>query len=175
MDQTVQLASIDFDAAPATLVGSPGAARDILTKTLDYASLALAADQVGGAQRCLDMSVDYAKTRHQYGRAIGSFQAIKHMCVDMLLDVEWARSTVQQAAWDAAHGTANSRRTQVLPRHSARRPTPSVAATTIQVHGGLGFTWEHDAHLYFKRARSSELFLGDPAYHRELFLQRAVD
>jgi alkylation response protein AidB-like acyl-CoA dehydrogenase len=174
-DKTLELAKIVFDGTPATLVGAAGLARTVVAATLDYGALALAADQVGGAQRCLDMSVAYAKTRHQFGRPIGSFQAIKHMCVDMLTDVEWARSTVHRAAWDASEESSEFAAHASLAKAQCSTTYASVAASTIQVHGGLGFTWEHDAHLFFKRAKSSELFLGDPAYHRELFLQRAVD
>ena len=174
-DKTIEMATITFNETPATLVGGAGVARELLAKTLDFAALALSADQVGGAQRCLDMSVAYAKTRHQFGRPIGSFQAIKHMCVDMLTELEWARSTVHRAAWDAAQGTPEFSAHASLAKAQCSSAYTNIAAATIQVHGGLGFTWEHDAHLFFKRAKSSEVFLGGPAYHRELYLQRAID
>jgi alkylation response protein AidB-like acyl-CoA dehydrogenase len=154
MDQTRKQAKLTFAATPARLIGEDGGAGPVLSKTLDLAAVALAAEQVGGAQRVLDMSVDYAKTRIQFGRPIGSFQAIKHKCADMLLEVESAKSAAYYAGWAAAEDN------------------DELPAENIQIHGGIGFTWEHDAHLYFKRAKSSELILGDPSYHRELLAQR---
>ena len=139
---------------------------------LDLAAVALAAEQVGGAQRCLDMSVEYAKVRYQFGRPIGSFQAIKHLCADMLLDVESARSAAYHAAWCAAYHDADLPVAASMAKAFCSDAYFRTAATNIQVHGGIGFTWEHDAHLYFRRAKSSELMFGDPTYHRELLVQR---
>jgi len=130
--------------------------------------LALAAEQVGGAQRCLDMAVAYAKVRHQFGRAIGSFQAVKHMCADMLLEVESARSAAYYAAWAAADGAADLPLVASLAKARCSEAYFQVAASNIQVHGGIGFTWEHDAHLYYRRAKSAEVMLGTPASHREV-------
>jgi alkylation response protein AidB-like acyl-CoA dehydrogenase len=123
---------------------------------------------VGGAQRCLDMAVAYAKVRHQFGRAIGSFQAIKHMCADMLLEVESARSAAYHAAWAAADGAADLPLVASLAKAYCSEAYFHVAASNIQVHGGTGFTWEHDAHLYYRRAKSAEVMLGTPASHREV-------
>ena len=136
------------------------------------AAVALAAEQVGGAQRVLDASVEYAKTRIQFGRPIGSFQAIKHKCADMLLEVESAKSAAYYAAWAAAEDSDELPVVASLAKSYCSEAYFHSAAENIQIHGGIGFTWEHPAHLYFKRAKSSELLLGDPSYHRELLAQR---
>jgi alkylation response protein AidB-like acyl-CoA dehydrogenase len=172
MDQTRKQARLEFSGTPARLVGAEGEAAPVLRKTLDLAAVALAAEQVGGAQRVLDMSVDYAKTRIQFGRPIGSFQAIKHKCADMLLEVESAKSAAYYAGWAAAEDNEELPVTACLAKAYCSEAYFHCAAENIQIHGGIGFTWEHDAHLYFKRAKSSELILGDPAYHRELLAQR---
>ena len=160
------------EGTPARLVGTDGGAAEGLTKTLDLAAVALAAEQVGGAQHCLDSSVDYAKNRIQFGRPIGSFQAIKHKCADMLLEVESAKSAAYYAGWAAAEDSDELPVVASLAKSYCSEAYFHAAAENIQIHGGIGFTWEHDAHLYFKRAKSSELLLGDPAYHRELLAQR---
>jgi len=172
MDQTRKQARLEFASTPARLIGDEGAAEAVLTRTLDLAAVALAAEQVGGAQRCLDMSVDYAKTRIQFGRPIGSFQAIKHKCADMLLEVESAKSAAYYAGWAAAEDSEELPVVASLAKSYCSEAYFHAAAENIQIHGGIGFTWEHDAHLYFKRAKSSELLLGDPTYHRELLAQR---
>ena len=172
MDQTRKQARVTFDNAPARLVGADGSGWDTLGKTLDLAAVALANEQVGGAQRVLEMSVEYAKVRVQFGRPIGSFQAIKHKCADMLLEVESAKSAAYYAAWCAAEDNDELPVTASLAKAYCSDAYFHAAAENIQIHGGIGFTWEHDAHLYFKRAKSTELFLGDPTYHRELLAQR---
>src|SRR5664279_1591522 len=138
----------------------------------EYLLPGIAAEQVGGAQRCLDSSVEYAKTRIQFGRPIGSFQAIKHKCADMLLEVESAKSAAYYAGWAAAEDSDELPVVASLAKSYCSEAYFHAAAETIQIHGGIGFTWEHPAHLYFKRAKSSELMLGDPSYHRELLAQR---
>ena len=172
MDQTRKQSRIVFDDAPATLVGEDGGALAGLETTLQIAAAALAAEQVGGAQRVLSNSVEYAKNRVQFGRPIGSFQAIKHKCADMLLDVESAKSAAYYAAWAAQERNEELPIAASLAKSFCSEAYFHCAAENIQIHGGIGFTWEHHAHLYFKRAKSSELFLGDPAYHRELLAQR---
>ncbi|HWF16251.1 MAG TPA: acyl-CoA dehydrogenase family protein [Acidimicrobiales bacterium] len=172
MDQTRKQARLEFAGTPAVLIGAEGGAEAGLAKTLDLAAVALAAEQVGGAQRVLDASVDYAKTRIQFGRPIGSFQAIKHKCADMLLEVESAKSAAYYAAWAAAEDSDELPVVASLAKSYCSEAYFHAAAENIQIHGGIGFTWEHPAHLYFKRAKSSELFLGDPSYHRELLAQR---
>ena len=172
MDQTRKQSRLEFSCTTARLVGIEGQAGPVLAKMLDLAAVALAAEQVGGAQRVLEMSVDYAKTRIQFGRPIGSFQAIKHKCADMLLEVESAKSAAYYAGWAAAEDNEELPVTACLAKAYCSEAYFHCAAENIQIHGGIGFTWEHDAHLYFKRAKSSELILGDPAYHRELLAQR---
>jgi alkylation response protein AidB-like acyl-CoA dehydrogenase len=172
LDQTRKLARLDFDAVAATLIGSPGDGEAVLSRTLDVAAIAQAAEQLGGAQRALDMAVEYAKVRHQFGRPIGSFQAIKHRCADLLLEVESLRSAVQYAAAAVAEDSAEIPVVASLVKAYASDVYFHVAAENIQIHGGIGFTWEHDAHLYFKRAKASELFLGDASYHREHLVTR---
>ena len=131
------------------------------------ARVALAAEQLGGAERCLDMAVEYAKQRHQFGRAIGSFQAIKHKCADMLLQVECARSAVYYAAWVATHQPGELRTAAALAKIACSEAYFHCAGENIQIHGGIGFTWEHDAHLHFKRARAARAWLGTPGKLRE--------
>lgn len=173
MDQTRKLARLEFTDTPATLIGADADGDRILTKVRDLAAVALACEQVGGTQACLDMSVEYAKLRHQFGRPIGSFQAIKHLCADMLLETESARSAAYSAAWAIADGDDDLPAVASLAKAYCSDAYFNAARNTIQIHGGVGFTWEHNAHLYFKRAKSSELFLGDPTYHREQYLQRS--
>jgi alkylation response protein AidB-like acyl-CoA dehydrogenase len=172
MDQTRKQSRIVFSDAAAKLVGVEGEALAGLETTLQVAAAALAAEQVGGAQRVLNNAVEYAKTRVQFGRPIGSFQAIKHKCADMLLDVESAKSAAYYAAWAAQERNDELAIAASLAKSFCSEAYFHCAAENIQIHGGIGFTWEHHAHLYFKRAKSSELFLGDPAYHRELLAQR---
>jgi alkylation response protein AidB-like acyl-CoA dehydrogenase len=172
LDQTRKLARLEFARTPARLVGAEGGAWPGLERTLDLAAIALAAEQLGGAQRCLEMSVDYAKVRYQFGRPIGSFQAIKHRCADMLLQVESARSAAHYAAWAVAEDSAEVPVVASLSKATCADAYFFVAAENIQIHGGMGFTWDHDAHLYFKRAKSGQLLLGDTAYHREHLAQR---
>jgi alkylation response protein AidB-like acyl-CoA dehydrogenase len=172
LDQTRKLARLAFNHTPARLVGEPGTARAALDHTLDVAAVALAAEQLGGAQRALDMAVAYAKVRQQFGRPIGSFQAIKHRCADLLLEVESLRSAVGYAAAAVAAGSAEVPVLASLLKAYASEVYSHVAGENIQIHGGIGFTWEHDAHLYLKRAKASELFLGDASYHRERLATR---
>jgi alkylation response protein AidB-like acyl-CoA dehydrogenase len=172
LDQTRKLARLEFSGTPGRLIGAEGGAWPGLSRTLDLAAIALAAEQVGGAHRCLDMSVGYAKVRYQFGRPIGSFQAIKHKCADMLLQVESARAAAHFAAWAAAEDSPEVPVAASLAKATCSEAYFRAAADNIQVHGGIGFTWEHDAHLYFKRAKSSQLFLGDVAYHRAHLAQR---
>jgi alkylation response protein AidB-like acyl-CoA dehydrogenase len=172
MDQTRKQAKLEFADVEASLVGVEGDNWVLLSTVLDLAAVALAAEQVGGAQKCLDMSVEYAKVRVQFGRPIGSFQAIKHKCADMLLEVESAKSAAYYAGWCAAEMNDELPAVASLAKAYCSDAYFHAAAENIQIHGGIGFTWEHPAHLYFKRAKSSELLFGDPTYHRELLAQR---
>jgi len=170
MDQTLRQAEISLRGVrvPAgALMGEAGAAWPALAKTRDLAAVALAAEQVGGAQKCLDMAVDYAKERVQFGRPIGSFQAIKHKCADMMVAVESARSAAYYAGCVAAEDGEELASVAALAQATCSDTYFHCAAESLQIHGGVGFTWEYDVHLYFKRARSSEVLLGDAAFHRE--------
>jgi alkylation response protein AidB-like acyl-CoA dehydrogenase len=175
LDLTRKQAVIDFDEVPARLVGAEGAAPAIVDRAVLLGSVMLAAEQVGGAQRCLEMSVDYAKLRYQFGRPIGSFQAIKHKCADMLLEVESARSAAYYAAWAAADVGSDLPLAASLAQACCSEAYVLAAAENIQIHGGIGFTWEHDAHLYYRRAKSAEAMLGTPAEHRDLAAGHLID
>jgi alkylation response protein AidB-like acyl-CoA dehydrogenase len=172
LDQTRKLARLEFGGVPARLIGSPGDGAAVMDRVLNVAAVALAAEQLGGAQRALDLTVEYTKVRHQFGRPIGSFQGLKHRLADLLLEVESLRSAVIYAASAVAEDSAEVPVLASLVKAYASDTYFHVAAETIQMHGGIGFTWEHDAHLYFKRAKSSELFLGDASYHRERLAAR---
>jgi alkylation response protein AidB-like acyl-CoA dehydrogenase len=172
MDQTRKQARLEYADVEGTLIGTDGGGWDVLSKVLDLAAVALAAEQVGGAQEVLDSSVQYAKDRVQFGRPIGSFQAIKHKCADMLLEVESAKSAAYYAGWCASELNDELPQVASLAKAYCSEAYFHAAAENIQIHGGIGFTWEHPAHLYFKRAKSSELLFGDPTYHRELLAQR---
>ena len=172
MDQTRKQAKLEFSNVAATPLGEPGAGWAALSKTLDQAAAMLANEMVGGLAKVLEMSVEYAKVRVQFGRPIGSFQAIKHKCADMLLEVESGKSAAYYAAWAAAEDNEELPVAASLAKAYCSDAYFHAAAENIQIHGGIGFTWEHDAHLYFKRAKSSEIYLGDATYHRELLAQR---
>jgi alkylation response protein AidB-like acyl-CoA dehydrogenase len=174
LDMTRKVAALEFAGTPARLIADEGAAVGILERTLRLAAVALAAEQVGAAQKCLDMSVDYAELRVQFGRPIGSFQAIKHKCADMLLEVEWARSAAYYAAWAAADDSDELPLVASLAKAYCSDAFANAATESIQIHGGIGFTWEHDAHLYYRRAKSTEQFLGSPSEHRDLLAQQLL-
>ncbi len=139
---------------------------------LDEGRVAIAAEMCGGAERVLELTVDYAKVRRQFDHPIGSFQAIQHKCADMLIDVECAKTATTYAAWAAANGVADAAVAAAGAKALASDAYRSVTAEAIQVHGGIGFTWEHDLHLYFKRAMSSEVTFGDATFNRELVARR---
>ena len=172
MDQTRKQARIDLADASGRLIGTDGEGWTVLERVLDLAAVGLAAEQVGGAQFVLEMAVQYAKDRVQFGRPIGSFQAIKHKCADMLLEVESAKSAAYYAGWCASELNDELPSVASLAKAYCSEAYFHATAENIQIHGGIGFTWEHPAHLYFKRAKSSELLFGDPTYHRELLAQR---
>ena len=158
---TRKLATVQFEGTPGRLIGAAGAVGSWLPAVLDVARTCLAAEQVGGAQWCLDASVEYAKLRFQFNRPIGSFQQVKARLADMLLAVENARSAAYYAAWALASDSAEVARVVPLATAVCAEAYRSVAADCIQVHGGIGFTWEHDAHLYYRRAGSSALQFGE--------------
>jgi alkylation response protein AidB-like acyl-CoA dehydrogenase len=166
LDTTRKLATVELAATPARLV-SRGDQSENLERALALTLCALAAEQVGGAQRCLEMATDYAKTRLQFGRPIGSYQAIKHKYADMLVAVEFAKSAAYAACFAAANDAPDLSEAAALAKAYCSEAYFKIAAENIQVHGGMGFTWEHPAHLYFKRAKASDLLFGDAAHHRE--------
>jgi alkylation response protein AidB-like acyl-CoA dehydrogenase len=175
MDQTRRLAElslVDVRVPRSACLGEEGQGGSSLTRALDLASVALAAEQVGGAQRCLDLSVAYAKEREQFGRPIGSFQSIKHKCADMMVAVESARSATYYAGCVAAEGSDDLPLAASTAKAVASDAYFRCAADAIQIHGGVGMTWEYDVHLYFKRAKSTETFLGAPSWHRERVSRR---
>ena len=175
MDATRKQAELRFDGVRGVLLGDPDRGARTLAVALDHARIALAAEQVGAAERCLEMAIDYAKTRQQFDRPIGSFQAIKHKLADVFVEVESARSAAYHAAWTAAHRPDDLATAAALAKAYCSQAFFHAASESIQVHGGIGFTWEHDAHLFFKRARASEALFGDPASMRERIAERLLD
>jgi alkylation response protein AidB-like acyl-CoA dehydrogenase len=165
MDMTRRLCDVTFDGVQAEALGGDWRA---VERGLQKATGLLSAECVGGAAQVLDMSVAYARERVQFGRPIGSFQAVKHKCADMLVDVEMSRSATYFAAWAASEDDAELPLASSIAKAYCGDAYTRVASNGIHVHGGIGFTWEHDMHLYFKRAKSNEVFLGDPTYHRDL-------
>ncbi|WP_371673256.1 acyl-CoA/acyl-ACP dehydrogenase [Streptomyces sp. NBC_00289] len=159
-------AVVTFTGARARALTAGGEGTEVVTRSLDTALVALAAEQLGGAQAALDMTVAHVRDRTQFGRSIGSFQAVKHTCTDMLLQVESARSAVVRAVRAAGTPEALAEAAAVAQAWCGEAFT-FVAAECVQLHGGMGFTWEHDAHLYFRRAQSDAVLLGGAAHHRE--------
>ncbi|NKY61016.1 acyl-CoA dehydrogenase family protein [Nocardia flavorosea] len=171
MDQTRKLARLTFADTPAERLASADA-EGAVARMLDLTSIALAADSLGGTGRVLDMAVDYAKVREQFGRPIGSFQAIKHMCASMLVELESSRSAVYYALWAAATGHVDVPVVAPMVKAHCVDAYLQAAGDNIQIHGGIGFTWEHPAHLYLKRAKSSQALLGGSDFHRQLLADR---
>ena len=166
LDPTRRIAALRFENTPASRISS-GDVSDKLECALDRAIVALAAEQLGGTQRVLETTVDFAKTRFQFGRPIGSFQVIKHQCADMLVEVELARSAVYNAAFAIEEDPEDAPIAARMAKSYCSDAYLHIANRNIQIHGGMGFTWEHSAHLYFKRAKSSEVLFGSPGFHRE--------
>jgi alkylation response protein AidB-like acyl-CoA dehydrogenase len=170
LDATRRLSRVTFDAAPGRLLGKPGAGSDILARALPSVCCALAAEQAGVARRALEMAVEYGQVREQFGRLIGSFQAVKQKCADVLIAIETAVSAVTAAA---AACDADSDEADVLAHLALAQAGEAVVfacTENIEVHGGIGFTWEHSAHLYYKRAIASSVLLGSPARHHARML-----
>ena len=166
LDPTRGQASVSFDGAAGTPLTTGGGGAGPVAAALDVALVVLAAEQVGGAAACLDMAVEYAKLRHQFSRPLGSFQAIKHKLADLLLLVEMGRSAVDRAVL-AEPDPARLAEAAAVAKIWCGEAFTTVATENVHVHGGIGFTWEHDAHLYFRRARADEQLLGDATAHRE--------
>jgi alkylation response protein AidB-like acyl-CoA dehydrogenase len=163
MDRTREVGWLHLDGAPATRLGG----EDAVGLLIDRGAVAACAEMLGGALRVLDMSVEYAKDRVQFGRPIGSFQAVKHRCADMLVDVEGMRSTTYWAAWCLAAEDVEASIAASTAKIWCADASKRVMASALQVHGGIGFTWEHDLHLFLKRAQLDQLVFGDASYHRE--------
>src|SRR5712691_5492601 len=174
MDQTRKLCEVtltNVSVGGEAIMGAPFAGWKPLARVIDRATVGLCAEMCGGAQKVLDMTVEYAKIRQAFGRPIGSYQGVKHRAADMLVDVENSKSITYYAAWamdeDVPEGPLAVSMAKAYVSDAYRR----VAGAGIQLHGGIGFTWEHDLHLYFKRAKGSEFTFGDATWHRERVAQ----
>jgi alkylation response protein AidB-like acyl-CoA dehydrogenase len=174
MDQTRKLCEVtcaDVAVGADALLGAAGSGWVPLSRVLDRATVALCAEMCGGAQKVLDMTVEYAKIRQAFGRPIGSYQGVKHRAADMLVDVENSKSITYYAAWALDEGSPEAPLAVSMAKAYVSDAFRRVTAAGIQLHGGIGFTWEHDLHLYFKRAKGSEFTFGDATHHRERVAQ----
>jgi alkylation response protein AidB-like acyl-CoA dehydrogenase len=167
MDQTRKQARIEFEKTPARLVGALDAGEAAIGVMLDHSMVALAAESLGGTAKVLDMAVEYAKVREQFGRPIGSFQAIKHKCASMLVDLESSRSAVYYGLWAVTARDDEVSKVASLAKAFCIDAYLAACGENIQIHGGIGFTWEHPAHLYLKRAKNAQSFLGSSDFHRQ--------
>jgi alkylation response protein AidB-like acyl-CoA dehydrogenase len=175
LDLTRPQATVRLSGAPGRVVAGPGEADRVIEHALQVGSALLAAEQVGAGQHLLDLSVDYAKSRLQFGRQIGSFQAVKHRLADLLVDLEHARSTAYHAVWALTDGSDDPALAVSIAQATCSAALSRIAADTIQVHGGIGFTWEHQAHLYFKRATTDAALLGSAEQHRSRVAELVLD
>jgi alkylation response protein AidB-like acyl-CoA dehydrogenase len=175
LDLTRPQATLRFSDAPAQLLAGADEAERVIQHALHVGSALLAAEQIGASQHLLDLSVAYAKSRLQFGRQIGSFQAIKHKLADLLVDLEHARSTAYHAAWALTDGSDDAALVASIAQATCSAAFSRIAADTIQVHGGIGFTWEHQAHLYFKRAATDSALLGTAEQHRSRIAELVLD
>jgi alkylation response protein AidB-like acyl-CoA dehydrogenase len=174
MDMTRRWTEVRFDKLQldaSSVMGSPNTAWPHLKRALEWATAALCAEMIGGGQKVLETSAEYAKTRHQFGKPIGIYQAVSHKLADMLVQSESARSATYYAAWTVDADAPDRSLASSIAKAYVSDAYRKIAGDGIQVHGGIGFTWEHDMHLYLKRAKASEVTLGDATYHRELVAQ----
>jgi len=171
MDLTRSVYAVRLDNTPAEKLGDASG----MERATDVATAALVAEMVGGMQRILDMSVEYAKARKQYGKSIGAFQAVQHQCADMYLETESSRSAAYYAAWALDHDPAQAATAVSIAKMYASDACRTVGNRGVQVHGGMGFTWENDLHLYYRRAKASETMLGDATFHRERIARLVID
>ncbi len=177
-DQTRKVCRVklqEFEAGRDNVLGDVDQGWALLQKTLDHAKVALSAEMLGGAEAVLEMSVEFAKNREQFGRPIGSFQAIQHKCVGQMINVESIRSALYYAAWAVENDEPDAHLSACLAKSFCGEAFSQVAAEGIQIHGGLGFTWEQDLHLYYKRAKAAEMWLGDGDWNRELAARELLD
>ncbi|HEY7547717.1 MAG TPA: acyl-CoA dehydrogenase family protein [Blastocatellia bacterium] len=177
IDATRKIYRVDFEGVlvPASEALSSGLALEAIDRATAVATVALSAEMLGGMQWTLDTAVEYAKSRQQFGRAIGAYQAVQHMCADMLLMTESARSAVYYAAWMVSENDPQARHAVSIAKAYCSDAAREVGNRGIQSHGGIGFTWEHDLHLYYKRAKASEIMFGDANFHREQLAELVVD
>jgi alkylation response protein AidB-like acyl-CoA dehydrogenase len=171
MDLTRKLYTVEFNNTPAEKIGSSAD----LPRAFDIATAALAAELVGGMQRTLEITVEYAKTRKQFGKPIGMFQAVQHQCADMYLETESARSAVYYAGWALEENSPDAATAVSIAKMYASDAARTVGNRGIQIHGGMGFTWENDLHLYYRRAKASETAFGDATFHRERIARLVID
>jgi alkylation response protein AidB-like acyl-CoA dehydrogenase len=175
LDLTRPQANVELAEAPGRLIADASEAKRVIDHALHVGAALLAVEQVGAAQHLLDLSVEYAKSRLQFGRQIGSFQAVKHRLADLLVDLEHARSTAYHAVWALTDGTDDPALATSIAQAVCSAALSHVATDTIQVHGGIGFTWEHQAHLYFKRAATDAALLGSAEQHRARVAEAVLD
>ena len=174
MDQTRKLCEVKLDNVAVgadRVLGTVGQGWKLLDRVVDRGKVGLCAEMCGGAQKVLEMSVEYAKVREQFGKPIGSFQAIQHKCANMLVEVESSKSATYYAAWAVANDVAEAPLAAAMAKAYCSDAYRHTSGEGIQIHGGIGFTWEHDMHIYFKRAKSSEVTFGDATWNRELVAQ----
>jgi alkylation response protein AidB-like acyl-CoA dehydrogenase len=171
MDLTRKIYSVQFSNTPAEKLGDVAG----LSKAIDIGTAALVAEMVGGMQRTLDITVEYAKTRKQFGKPIGMFQAVQHQCADMYLETESSRSAAYYAAWTLEENASDAATAVSIAKMYASDASRTVGNRGIQIHGGMGFTWENDIHLYYRRAKASETMFGDATFHRERIARLVVD
>jgi alkylation response protein AidB-like acyl-CoA dehydrogenase len=175
LDRTRQLYAIDFDRAAVEVLATGADAEAALERASDIACIALAAEMTGAMQRALEITVEYAKTRKQFGKPIGQFQAVQHLCADMLVLTESSRSAACYAAWALQEDAPDARTAVSVAKSYTSDACRETINRGIQVHGGMGFTWENDLHLYYRRAKASEIAFGDAAFHRERIARAVVD
>jgi alkylation response protein AidB-like acyl-CoA dehydrogenase len=177
MDPGTRLADLTLDRVPVRaedVLGAPRSAAPHLARLIRRGAVGAAAEMLGAARRCLDMAVAYAKVREQFGQLIGSFQAIRHKCAEMLLETENSHSAVYYAAWAQDAEAEDAALAASVAKVYVGEASRKVCGEAIQVHGGIGFTWEYDLHMYFKRAKALEAQYGDADYHRELIVRHAA-
>lgn len=171
MDMTRKIYAVNFKDTPAEKIGITSN----LSKALDVATAALVGEMVGGMQHTLDITVEYAKMRKQFGKPIGMFQAVQHHCADMYLETESSRSAAYYAAWSLEENTPEASTAVSIAKAYASDAARTVGNRGIQVHGGMGFTWENDVHLFYRRAKASETAFGDSIFHRERIARQVID
>ena len=175
MDLTRRYYQVDFDQVAADVLASGAIAENALKRSTQTAAIITCADLLGGMEWVLKTTVEYAKSRQQFGKAIGSYQAVQHQCADMLLMNESARSATYYAAWALYENDPASDEAINIAKAYCSEAARLVGNSGIQIHGGIGFTWEHDLHLYYKRAKSSEYLFGDQSHHREQLAKLIID